>query len=274
VTTRRRCLLLVAAVLSFGSAASAQPVEETTTVPDSQVADAGARAAAGTLIQFNVGYEHLSNGYSPWRSAGLELRDAGVKGGVHLAVEERSRFSLLDHDVRFGVERRVASRWVFTGEGQVSPSHRISAIWGAGGQVEFIAGAGWSLHASLLRRRYRAASVDLGAIGVERYLSRYRAAYWFYRARLDGGETSASHRVQGDLYYGPLTSSAGLSVSMGDEVENLGPSGILTTAVRTAAVVGRHWMNPTWFVAYEVVVHEQGDFYTRRRIMVGLGHRF
>jgi len=49
-------------------------------------------------------------------------------------------------------------------------------------------------------------------MGVERYMARYRAAYTLYRARLHGGETSTSHRVQGDLYYGLLSSSAGVSV--------------------------------------------------------------
>jgi YaiO family outer membrane protein len=266
---------LVVAVLSFGSAASGQPgaAEEPNAVPDAPVGDADTPAAPGTLLQFHAGYEHLSNGYRPWRSAGLELRAGGAGGRVHLAVEERARFSQVDHNITVGVERRVASRWVLAGEGQSSPSHGISATWGARGQVEFVTGRGWNLQASLLHRRYATASVVLGAMGVERYLSRYRAAYWFYRARL-GRETSASHRVQGDLYYGPLSSSAGLSLSMGQEVENVGPSGILRTDVRAAAVVGRHWIDSTWFVAYEALVHEQGEFYTRRRTMVGLGHRF
>jgi YaiO family outer membrane protein len=237
---------------------------------------ASGSSAAGqeTQIQFGAIYEHLSNGYSPWRSASLELRAGGASGSVHAVVEETTRFSLLDHNVTLGVERRVASRWTFTGEAQWSPSHRVSAVWGARGQIEFIAGGGWSLHANLLHRRYSSASVDLVAMGVERYIARYRAAYTFYRARLHGGETSTSHRVQGDLYYGLLSSSAGVSVSVGEEVENVGPFGVLRTDVRAAAVVGRHWIHPTWFVTYEAAVHEQGDFYTRRRTSVGLGHRF
>ena len=225
-------------------------------------------------MQFGAVYEHLSNGYSPWRSANVDLLAGGATSRVHLVVEETARFSQLDHSLTLGVERRASSRWTFAGEAQASPSHRVSAMWGAGGRIEFIAGGGWSLHASLLHRRYTATSVDLEAIGVERYLSRYRAAYSFYRARLDGGETSASHRVQGDLYYGLSNSSAGLSISVGEEIENIGPFGILRTDVRAAVVVGRHWIHPTWFVTYEAVVHEQGDLYTRRRTGVGLGHRF
>lgn len=248
----------VVAVLACGTPAAAQP---------------GTTEDAGQ-IQFGAVYEHLSNGYSPWRSASLELRAGGASGRVHVAVEETTRFSLLDHNVTLGMARRVASRWTITGEAQSSPSHRISALWGARGQIEFIAGGGWGLHANLLHRRYSFASVDLAAMGVERYMARSRAAYTLYRARLHSGETSTSHRVQGDLYYGLLSSSAGVSVSMGEEVENLGPFGVLRTHVRAAAVVGRHWIRPTWFVTYDALIHEQGDFYTRRRTSVGLGHRF
>jgi len=227
-----------------------------------------------TQIQFGAAYEHLSNGYRPWRSASLELRSGGASGRINIAVEETTRFSLLDHSVTLGVERRVASRWTFAGDAQTSPSHRVSALWAARGRIEFIARDGWSLHASLLHRRYSSASVDLAATGVERYIARYRAAYRFYRARLHGGDSSSSHRVQGDLYYGILSSSAGVSLSVGQEVENVGLVGVLRTDVRAAAVVGRHWFHPTWFVTYEAVLHQQGDFYTRRRTSVGLGHRF
>jgi YaiO family outer membrane protein len=227
-----------------------------------------------TQLQFDAAYEHLSNGYSPWRSASLELRAGGASGRVHAVVEEAARFSYLDHNLTLGIERRLTSRWTLSGEAQSSPSHHVSAIWGARGQIEFIAGGGWNVQASLLHRRYSSASVDLSTMAVERYMSRYRGAYSFHAARLHSGEMSTSHRGQGDLYYGPLSSSVGVSVSVGEEVENVGPLGVLRTDVRAAAVVGRQWICPTWFVRYDAVVHEQGTFYTRRRTSVGLGHRF
>jgi YaiO family outer membrane protein len=267
-------LYAIAAVLACGSSPSAQSGATENTATADVNAEANRRAAAKTQIQFGAVYEHLSKGYSPWRSASLELRTGRGGSHVHVGIEETTRFSLLDHNVTLGVGRRVGSRWTVTGEAQSSPSHHVSAIWGARGHGEFIAGGGWSLNAGLLHRRYSSASVDLAEMGVERYVARYRAAYSFYRARLHGGETSTSHRAQGDLYYGPLSSSTGLSVSMGDEIENVAPFGVLRADIRAAAVVGRHWIRPTWFVTYDAVVHEQGAFYTRRRMSVGLAHRF
>ena len=94
-----------------------------------------------------------------------------------------------------------------------------------------------------------------------------------YVSRLGGGETSASHRVHGDLYYGRLSSSVGLSVSAGEEVENVPPLGVVRTPERAVAVVGRQWLTPRWFVVYDTLIHEQGTFYTRR-VSASLGHQF
>jgi len=221
-------------------------------------------------IQFRVAYEQLSKGYAPWRSASLDVRGSGFSA----AVEETTRFSQLDHNITGGVQRHLASRLIVASEAGVSPSHHVSPTWGLAGRVELDAGAGWGLQASLQHRRYTSASVDLSAMTVERYFSRWRAAYTLYLARLRGGEASASHRAQGDLYYGRSSNSVGVSVSTGDELENLQPIGVLRTPVHAASVVGRQWIAPTWCVEYDALVHEQGTFYTRRRVSVGLGYRF
>jgi len=116
-------------------------------------------------------------------------------------------------------------------------------------------------------------ALDLGSMTLERYVGRYRAAYVVYVSRLGGGETSASHRVHGDLYYGRLSSSVGLSVSAGEEVENVPPLDVVRTPVRAVAVVGRQWLTPRWFVVYDTLIHEQRTFYTRR-VSASLGHQF
>jgi YaiO family outer membrane protein len=108
---------------------------------------------------------------------------------------------------------------------------------------------------------------------VERYVSRYRAAYSLYAARLQS-ERSIGHRVQGDVYYGHSSSSVGLALSLGDEVESTLPNGVLRTSVRGAGVVGRQWLTPRWLLICDALVLQQGALYTRRRISIGLEHRF
>jgi YaiO family outer membrane protein len=253
---------------------------QTSTAPGTGSLDAPGSASDtparrdGPQLQLGAGYEHLSNGYSPWRNAVLDVQAVGPRGGVRAAVEESSRFSTVDHNVIIGVERRLASQWIVSGEAELSPSHHVSPLWGALGQVGILAGNGWSLQANLRHRRYTSSSVDLATFTIERYVSRYRAAYSLYLTRLHGGEKSTSHRVQGDLYFGPLSSSVGVSLAAGQEVESVGSFGLLRTDVRAVAVTGRQWFSPKWFLRYEALVHEQGTLYSRRRLGVAVGHRF
>jgi len=235
-----------------------------------------ASSAAGqrtTQLQFAAAYDHLSNGYDPWRTATLELRTNGLGLSAHARVEETMRFSQLDHNVTLGVQRRMTSRFTVGGGAQVSPSHRVSPKWAALGDVELAGRGGWGVLAAVRHLQYTSAPVTISASTVERYVSRYRAAYSLYAARLQS-ERSIGHRVQGDVYYGHSSSSVGLAVSLGDEVESTLPNGVLRTSVRGAGVVGRQWLTPRWLLIYDALVLQQGALYTRRRISIGLEHRF
>jgi YaiO family outer membrane protein len=235
-----------------------------------------ASSAAGqraTQLQFAAAYEHLSNGYDPWRTATLELRTSESGLSAHARVEETMRFSQLDHNVTLGVQRRVTSRFTVGGGAQVSPSHRVSPRWAALGDVEFAGRGGWGAQAAVRQLQYTSAPVTISATTVERYVSRYRAAYSLYAARFRSAG-SIGHRVRGDVYYGRSSSSVGVALSLGDEVESTLPNGVLRTSVRGAGVVGRQWLTPRWRVIYDALVQQQGALYTRRRIAIGLERRF
>ena len=226
-------------------------------------------------LQFGVAFEALSNGLDPWRSASLEGSGApNSEQTVYGAFHETTRFSMVDHDVVAGFRQRVSSRLTLVVEGQVSPSHHVSPKWDGLGQVEVVADGGWNVQAGLRHREYETASVTLGATTVERYWGRYRGAYTLYLSHLADAGSSASHRVHGDYFYGPLSSSIGISLAAGSELESLGPLGVVRTHVRGAALVGRQWLTPRWFVRYDSLLHEQGELYTRKRVSASLGHRF
>ena len=226
-------------------------------------------------LQFGVAFEALSNGLDPWRSASLDISGSPSRHQtVYGALRETTRFSMLDHDVMAGFRQRVSRRVTLVAEGQVSPSHHVSPKWDGLAQVEVVADGGWNVQSGLRHREYTSATVTLGATTVERYWGRYRGAYTLYLSHLADAGSSASHRVHGDYFYGPLSSSIGVSLAAGSELESLGPLGVVRTHVRSAALVGRQWLTPSWFARYDVLVHEQGVLYTRTRVSASLGHRF
>ena len=229
----------------------------------------------GPTLQFGVAYEALSRGLDPWRSASLEASGAPKRSQtLYGAVRETTRFSRLDHEMMAGFRQVVSPRLTVVIEGEASPSHHVSPLWSGLGQVELVAGGGWNVQAGLRHRKYESASVNLGAMTVERYWGRYRGAYTLYLSHLPGEGSSASHRAHGDYYYDRLSSSIGVSLAAGRELEHVEPGGVLRTAVRSAALVGRQWLTSSWFVRYDALVHEQGALYTRARVSASLGHRF
>ena len=109
---------------------------------------------------------------------------------------------------------------------------------------------------------------------VERYWGNWRGAYTVYSGRPEGAASGAAHRFQLNYYYGQR-SSAGISVTTGKEVENVGPPvGVVTTNVRDLTFSGRHWLDDAWALTYELVSHEQGAQYRRRGLHVGVRHSF
>jgi len=236
---------------------------------------AGAQTSRSTSLQLDAAYEHLSRGLSPWRTAGLTVQSERAAGAMwRFGIRESVRFSRLDHGVTAAFQRPLSARVTASVEGGVSPSHHVLPQWAALGAVQVRVRGAWIAHASVQHRRYVDARVHIASTTVERYLRRYRGAYTLYLSNLGGLDTAVSQRLEGNVYYGAGTSSIGLSVSAGDELENIQPLGVLRTPVRSIAVSGKHWVTPAWFMAYDTMVHEQGVLYQRRRVSLTVGRRF
>jgi YaiO family outer membrane protein len=225
-------------------------------------------------VQFGVAHESLSGGRDPWRSVTLDLSNSRNGQTFYGAVRETTRFSMLDHQFMAGLSRRLSPRLTAVAELEVSPSHELLAQWAVLGQVIAIVGNGWNVQPAFRHGEYTTASVNMGAVTAERYWGPYRAAYTLYVGHLVGGGVAPSHRAHGDYFYGSHGSNVGFSVATGHELESVEFRGVLKTEVRSAALVGRQWLTPRWFLVYDAVVHKQGIYYTRKRLGLGLGYRF
>jgi YaiO family outer membrane protein len=225
-------------------------------------------------VQFGGAHESLSGGRDPWRSVTLDVSSTRNGQTVYGAVRETTRFSVLDHQFMAGFSHRLSPRLTAVTELEVSPSHQLLAQWAILGQLIAAAGNGWNVQPAFRHGTYTTASVNMGAVTAERYWGPYRGAYTLYVGHLAGGGVAPSHRAHGDYFYGRYESNVGFSLATGHELENVEFRGVLKTEVRSAAVVGRQWLTPRWFVVYDAVIHKQGTYYTRKRLGLGLGHRF
>lgn len=234
-----------------------------------------AAPALGAELEAGASVERLSGGREDWRSAYLEAAHTlSERRALYGGARETERFGLRDTEAWAGHDFPLDARWSLQLEASTSPTHRVLPRLGAFAQLQRRLGDGWMASAGLRYRDYDAGRTNQLTAGAERYWGAWRGAYTLYLGRPDGGSTQAAHRVQLDRYYG-ARNSAGLSLAGGREAENQGPpAGIVTSDIRAVALVGRHWLDAHWALAYELGWHEQGDFYRRRGLRLGIRRAF
>lgn len=237
--------------------------------------------AAGAILgtvgrtQVEAGYsqEHLTNGYDPWHSNYVWASHSfGDRSAVYGNVSATDRFRERDTEVSAGWTVPLSSSWSGTVEGAFSPEHHVLARWSMGGLLAYSFGNGWGASAGLRRTRYNDTAASLTSVGMERYWGNYRVAYTITESRLDKGGSAVTHKVQGNYYYGDR-SNIGLALVAGQEVAT-GLTGPYTSDVRSLIISAVHWLTPRWAISPELLVHEQGDSYTREGIRVGVRYLY
>ena len=227
-----------------------------------------------TEIEVGSSYENLGNGFNHWRSVYLEgVHRFAPREVIYGHMRETERFAQRDQELLGGFYYPLADTWTTLVEANASPSHHILAKWSVFGQLEKSFPGGWGLHAGLRHTEYAQSNTNLALLTAERYFGDFRAAYSLYVGRPEGAGSAASHRFQFSYYYGDR-SSVGIAYTIGKEVENVAPAGVLTTDVRDWGLLGRHWFSRHWAVSFEALWHEQGALYSRRGARAGLRYQF
>lgn len=227
-----------------------------------------------TEIEVGSSYENLDNDFNHWRSVYLEgAHRFAPREVIYGYVRETERFAQRDQELLGGFYYPLADTWTILVEANVSPSHHILAKWSVFGQLEKSFPGGWGLHAGLRHTEYAQSNTNLALLTAERYFGNYRAAYSLYAGRPEGAGSAASHRFQFAYYY-DNRSSVGIAYTIGKEVENVAPAGVLTTDVRSWSLLGRHWFSRHWAASFEALWHEQGTLYHRRGARAGLRYQF
>jgi YaiO family outer membrane protein len=234
-----------------------------------------AAQTAWTEAEIGATHESLTGGNRDWDSVYLDaVRNFGERRALAGGLRNVERFGLRDSEARLGYYHPLGATWTGHVEGSASDEHHVLPKYSVFGQVSGAFSGGLGVNAGLRRNEYTRATVHVLALGLERYWGNWRGAYTLYSGHPEGAGSASAHRFQLHYYYG-TRSSIGLSGTRGREVENAGPpAGVLTSDVRSIALSGRHWMTPQWGLTWELLVHEQGDLYRRRGVLLGLRHRF
>ncbi len=228
-------------------------------------------------IEAGFSDEKLTGGRPDWKSRYVEgAHSFAERNTLYGAIRETERFALRDTELSAGYYHPLTKALTGLVEGSYSGEHNVLPRYSALAQLSWQAGSGWVWSAGARRSEYTRTSADLLLLGAERYWQSFRAAYTLYVGKPQGAGSASAHRVTFNRYYGDGERSfVGIGVTVGREVENVGPPlGVTSTQVRNVGLLGRHWFARDWAATYELAAQQQGSLYQRHGFRLGLRHSF
>lgn len=235
---------------------------------------AASAPVAALDVEIGAGREDLSGALADWRSVHVAAEQSfGERRSLRGSWRQTERFGADDHEWAAGLTLPLSEVWTVGGDATISPSHRVLPEWSFGVELHRRLDDGWGLAFGGRHTEYASAETQQASLGLERYFGSFRAAYMWSTTRLSGAGSSPAQRLQLTHYYA-AASSVGVLLGRGREAENVPPLGVIRSTTDTLAVVGRHWLDRDWALAYEVGLHQQGDFYRRRGVQLALRRVF
>ena len=214
--------------------------------------------------------DNLDNGYDDWREALAQLtwsprRGLAVLGGARWT----ERYAQDDREAFGGFYAPLGGHGTTLHvEGAYSSTHKVLAHRSAIVELMQPLARGWVLTGGYKRSRYTQSDVEIVNGALEWYTGDWRFGYTGFLSRTGGSGWAPAHRLAASWYRSRLT-HATLSLARGREVENVFPTGLVTTQVRAASLAGGFELTPQWGLTFELAYVEQGDLYTRRSARVG-----
>ena len=133
---------------------------------------------------------------------------------------------------------------------------------------------GWGLGFGVRETAYSFSTANLLSFSAHRDFGNFRGGYTLYSNRAEGAGLGSAHRFEVRYLYGDRN-TIGLSYTTGRDTDNVGvPMAFSSGEVRDWSLSGRHWLSPNWAVTYDVLSQEQGSFYRRQGLRLGVSRSF
>lgn len=233
---------------------------------------AAASAHAGSTVGLFVGHEHLNNGSPGWQETAIRMsHEFAPRRQVDVAVVQTERFDLRDSQLSAAYVTPLSRQLTASIEANASPTHRVLARNAFGAALQYEFAPAWLIHAGAKTTRYDDVRVNQSMLMLEHYFSSFSwSAAW--RPSRAFHTTAHSGELRGSYYYGDRN-SVGIIVAGGKEAASIGGTVVLTS-LRSAALIGRHWLSRDWAFNYGIGSSRQGEFYVRNGVSIGVQHTF
>jgi YaiO family outer membrane protein len=133
---------------------------------------------------------------------------------------------------------------------------------------------GWGLGFGVRETEYSFSTRNLLSFSAHRDFGSFRGAYTLYSNGAEGSGLGSAHRFEVRYLYGERN-TIGLSYTTGRDIDNAGlPMAFSSGDVRDWTLSGRHWLSPNWALTYDVLSQDQGSFYRRQGLRLGVSRSF
>ncbi|MCQ4297767.1 YaiO family outer membrane beta-barrel protein [Pseudomonas stutzeri] len=224
-------------------------------------------------LEISARQDWLDNGFDNWRSQRLDYTSTQPERiGWYGALLREQRFGEWDEGVEAGTVISLDENWTLQSELGYQPSPYFLPEWHADLRLQRRLPDGYLGAASIRRTEYETTRVDRLALSAERYWGAWRAGYTLNVTDVANAGTPVGHDLALDYYYQGL-SYAGLRLTVGEE-EAVEEQQLITSDVRAVSLQGRHWLDSRWALSWEIGHHQQGSYYDRQWLQIGLRHAF
>lgn len=183
------------------------------------------------------------------------------------AVAER-RFGSDDQGIELGFDAPLNARWLLQSDVGIAPGADFLPRQSVDVRLVRRFEDAVLVSGGLRSARYRDDRAERALLSLERYAGNWRFAGTGTLTRVDGrqapGLEFAADRYRGDR------DSIGVRLSRGKDLVPLPSVERSFSDVRTAALVGRHWLRPRWGLEWAVGYVDQRGLYDRGWLRLGL----
>ncbi|MFC3815033.1 tetratricopeptide repeat protein [Lysobacter sp. GCM10012299] len=230
--------------------------------------DVGVTSVRQKAAGLSATYDALTGSYDPWRGLRVAFSNTArghIGGFGYLGIDQR--FGEVDYGVAVSLILPLGNDWELQPEFGVASEADFLPHYYVDMSVQRTISRIWLARASMRSSNYPDARVDRFAIEADRYGERWRSSYIVNVTRL-GGVDSLGYDIRVARPYGKQ-SEAGVQFVFGREA-TLTETGPVTSDVRSCSVFGRHKLAESWRLNWTVTASEQGEFYSRYGVSLGV----
>lgn len=184
------------------------------------------------------------------------------------------RIATAEGDYRFTLHQPVGQDVPALAEPNIHTLHDVLPRYTLNTEVVRAMPGGWGLGFGVRQTEYNFATSNLLSLSAERHWGKLRGAYTLYANRAEGAGLGSAHRFQVSYLYGERN-VIGLAYTTGREFEHSGlPVAHALSDMRDWTLSGRHWLSPNWALTYDLLSSDQGAFYRRPGLRLGVSRSF